>query len=107
MKTFVVLLTVSAALACAPWGAHGQPPPIVLQFDTELVSMNLTGGPFPLPLASDPANLLGDSIDGYGFVNSDVVVTLSSQRPVNAGPPSLGTTWASFPRGTQVPRLHS
>ena len=26
-------------------------------------SLELKGGPYPMPLASDPANLLGDSID--------------------------------------------
>jgi len=103
MRTFAMLLTVLAALAWVPRTAYGQPPPIVLEFDTELVSMNLTGGPFPMPLASDPGNQLPGSIDGYGFVESNVELTLSSQRPVNAGPPSLGTTLATFPRGSQPP----
>ena len=65
-----------------------------IEFDTELLEMNLSGGPFPMPLASDPGNMLGDSVDGYGFVNSVVEVTLSSQRASNPGPPSLGHTWA-------------
>ena len=43
-----------------------------------------------MPLASDPGNLLGDSVEGYGFVNSEVTLTLSSQRLVSPGPPSLG-----------------
>lgn len=60
-------------------------------FDTEILSMNLSGGPFPMPLASDPGNALGDSVSGYGFVNSVVQVTASSQRTVSPGPPSLGT----------------
>jgi hypothetical protein len=47
-----------------------------------------------LPLASDPGNALGDSIDGFGFVDSLVMVTLSSQRPVNPGPASLGSAHA-------------
>ncbi len=51
-----------------------------IQFDTELVSLDLTGGPYPIPLASDPSNLLGDSIEGFGFVDSYVTITLSSQR---------------------------
>lgn len=68
----------------------------ILQFDTALTSLNLTGGPVGLPLASDPGNALGDSIEGYGFVNSRVEVTLSSQRSVNPGPPSLGEACA-FP----------
>ena len=35
-----------------------------LEFETELTSLSLTGGPFPMPLAGDPGNSLGDSIDG-------------------------------------------
>lgn len=56
----------------------------------ELVSMDLVGGDpvtvqlkqFPLPLATDPTNSLPGlpaSIDGYGFVLSDITITLSSQ----------------------------
>ncbi len=67
-----------------------------LEFDTELVSLELTGGPFPLPLATDPANALGDSVEGWGWVNSTVTITLSSQRPVTPGPASVGTAFA-FP----------
>jgi hypothetical protein len=37
---------------------------VQIQFDTELTSLDLRGGPFPIPLASDPGNLLGDSIGG-------------------------------------------
>jgi hypothetical protein len=73
-----------------------QPPFTQIVFDTELTSLNLTGGPVGLPLASDPGNALGDSIDGFGFVDSTVQITLSSQRPVNPGPRSLGATCA-FP----------
>lgn len=51
---------------------------IIIEFDTELTSMNLAGGPYPIPLASDPGNALGDSIDGYGFVDSQAAMTLSS-----------------------------
>jgi hypothetical protein len=73
-----------------------------IYFDTELVEMTLAGGPFPMPLASDPANNLGDSIDGYGFVESLVGITLSSQRVTNPGQPSLGESVALL-RGTQPP----
>jgi adhesin HecA-like repeat protein len=71
-----------------------------LVFDTELVSLNLSGGPYPMPLASDPANLLGDSIDGYGFVDAEVSITLASQRlpdatPPGPGPPSVGQACAT------------
>ncbi len=61
-----------------------------IEFDTELLSLDLVGGPYLMPLASDPGNSLGDSIEGFGLVNSDVRITLSSQRSVNPGPPSLG-----------------
>ena len=66
----------------------------VLAFDTELTSLNLSGGPFPMPLASDPGNLLGDSVEGYGFVDALVTITLSSQRTTSPGPPSDGTACA-------------
>jgi hypothetical protein len=82
-------------------------------FDTELVSLDLGGGPYPLPLASDPGNTLFPdagggsaadgglaSIEGYGFVDAEVSITLSSQRPTDAtppgpGPPSLGIACAT------------
>ena len=80
----VLAATVGGKSACAD-----------IVFDTQLMTMNLSGGPFPLPLASDPVNGLPDSIEGYGFVNSDVTITLSSQRAVNPGPSSLGQAIAS------------
>jgi hypothetical protein len=84
-----VLLTLATTPILAQPGDSAQ-----LVFDTELTSLNLTGGPVGLPLASDPGNALGDSIDGFGFVDSTVQVTLSSQRPVNPGPRSLGQACA-------------
>ena len=65
-----------------------------LEFETELVELNLTGGPFPMPLASDPDSLLDDTVEGFGFVDSEVSVTLSSQRAVDPGPRSLGEACA-------------
>ncbi|MBM3880069.1 MAG: hypothetical protein FJ387_10175 [Verrucomicrobia bacterium] len=73
----------------SPLAAAGTSELIWLQFDTSLTSLNLTGPPVGLPLVSDPGNALGDSISGYGWVNSSVTVTLSSQR-VPSGPPTLG-----------------
>ncbi|MHC4995252.1 MAG: hypothetical protein ACYTGQ_09395 [Planctomycetota bacterium] len=64
-------------------------------FDLELTELNLAGGPYPMPLASDPANQNGDSIDGYGFVDSNVRITLSSQRAPNAGPHTVGLAHAT------------
>lgn len=92
---FSVILLASAGMQQAFAGSErfGQP---CLKFNTELTSFNLAGGPFPMPLASDPSNLLGDSIDGFGFVDSEVTITLSSQRAISPGPPSLGMTFA-FP----------
>ena len=93
---FVRSLSVAVALGVlalvATAGMAQQQSPIM--FNTELVELNLSGGPFPIPLASDPNNALGDSVDGYGFVNSNVVITLSSQRSTNPGQRSLGETWA-------------
>jgi hypothetical protein len=57
--------------------------------------MTLSGGPFLMPLASDPGDLLGDSVAGFGFVNSNIQITLSSQRVVNPGLPSLGQATAA------------
>jgi hypothetical protein len=85
---------VLLALAGAPALAQA------IYFDTEMVQMDLTGGPFPMPLASDPGNSLGDSVDGYGFVDSLVTITLSSQRPTSPGAPSLGQSVALL-RGIQ------
>ncbi len=90
-------LLSAAALALALPVAAGGPVgggSALIQFDTELVSLDLSGGPFPIPLASDPANLLGDSIEGYGFVDCLVTITLSSQRVVSPGPPSTGIACA-------------
>lgn len=68
---------------------------VFLEFDTSLTSLSLSGGPFPIPLASDPMNGLGDSIQGYGFVNSLVSISLSSQRLPTPGPATLGKAYAS------------
>ncbi|MAE63549.1 MAG: hypothetical protein CMJ18_04700 [Phycisphaeraceae bacterium] len=94
MKCVRLVQTLAIGLAVVQ-GAAAQPTEVNLIFDTELTELNLTGGPFPMPLASDPTNALGDSVDGYGFVNSQVNVTLSSQRAVNPGPPSIGQACAS------------
>ena len=81
--------------------------PAYLQFDTELLSLDLNGGPFPMPLASDPGNALGDSVSGYGFVDTQVTISLSSQRNVLPGAQSLGTANASNqqpdPGGVSIP----
>lgn len=69
-----------------------------LHFDTTLEILDLSGGPFAMPLAHDPGNVLGDSIDGYGFVDATVTVTLSSQRAVNPGQGTEGEAWASLAR---------
>ena len=66
-----------------------------MEFQTELTSMSLTGGPFPMPLAFDPTNNLGDSVDGYGFVNSSATFNLSSERTSSPGSASLGSYDAS------------
>jgi len=73
---------------------------VFLEFDTSLTSLSLSGGPFPIPLASDPGNALGDSIQGYGFVNSQVSISLSSQRTPTPGPATLGMAYASLGVGT-------
>ena len=64
---------------------------VQIEFDTTLETLDLTGGPFPIPLASDPGNALGDSVEGYGFVDSLVSITLSSQ---SGGPATTGKAFA-------------
>ncbi|MEX0611911.1 MAG: hypothetical protein WD229_07305 [Pirellulales bacterium] len=88
-----ILLTASSfVLAVAITSADA----VQLEFDTELTSLNLTTpAPVAMPLASDPGNALGDSVMGYGFVDSQVTVTLSSQRLINPGPQSLGQACAT------------
>lgn len=77
----------------------------IIAFDTELLSLNLTGPTVGLPLASDPGNALDDSISGYGFVNSSVSITLSSQRSVSPGPRSLGQAIARLGIGETAVQL--
>jgi len=83
----VVAATLVLALSSPQTRANGLADEI--HFDTAWTYLDLSGGPFPIPLASDPGNALGDSVEGYGFVDSAVSLTLSSQR-VSPGPPSLG-----------------
>ena len=108
MNRFRVLCLVSL-LACLSLPAQAQwrsgvqftaasPESVEMLFHTQLLSLSLTGGPYPIPLASDPGNLLGDSVSGYGFVNSLVLITLSSERGI-PGPPSLGQACASRTQG--------
>ncbi len=66
----------------------------VLTFDTELLSMNLTGGSFPMPLAAV-----------WEFVDSNVAISLSSQRAANPGPRSLGQATASQRTGVGLEAL--
>jgi len=61
--------TKKTAFNLAPFGQIG---PI----QTEIVALALVGEGL-LPLATDPDNLLGDSIDGYGFVDSRVEIDLA------------------------------
>ena len=68
---------------------------MAIRYDVTWTTLDLAGGPFPMPLASDPTNALGDSIEGYGFVDSMVTVTLSSERPGTPGPPTLGEVCAT------------
>jgi hypothetical protein len=58
---------------------------LTINVTTEIFQMDLHGTG-AIPLASDPNNDLGDSIDGFGFVNADVHVTESASLT------STGTT---------------
>ena len=95
-RTWMVVCCLAGLLGLMTAGpaAASTTGPLMAEFETELVSLDLTGGPYPLPLVTDPTNLLGDSVEGYGFLDCEVTVTLSSQRPVDPGPPSLGAAIA-------------
>ena len=86
LKTLTAIMLAVAVLSATPAAAEQ----VTIEFDTELTSLTAAGGPFPLPLASDPTNALGDSVEGYGFVDSAVLITLSSQRPTIPGSRSFG-----------------
>lgn len=105
-----LLLGVGTA-ALAVWAAGAQATAVgekclgvadCLVFDTELVSLELTGGPYLMPLAADPGFLLPGTIEGYGMVESTVSISLSSQRSVSPGPNSFGETIA-FARNLAMP----
>ena len=70
-----------------------------IEFDTELVALSLSGGPFPMPLGSNPITDiqwpgLPSSVEGYGFVDSLVTISLSSERTSSPGPASTGKAYA-------------
>ena len=96
---FANLRVLFACLFFSLTAAPALADPVHLEFDTELLSLELVGGPVPMPLASDPGNALGDSVDGYGFVDSIVTFTLSSQRSVSPGPQSFGKALATTDPG--------
>ena len=96
-KRLLAILALGAALGIAERPAlasHDDLEPYshsILRFDTSLTSFNMAGGPFQMPLASDPTNALGDSVQGFGYVRSAVTITLSSQH---GGLPTLGSVIA-------------
>ena len=53
--TSYTVICLCAALGLTAPAAQAE---TILMFDTELISLNLSGGAFPIPLASDPANQL-------------------------------------------------
>ena len=108
-RSVVICMAALLSFAVGTGLATAQPSGgTTLLFETEIVELNLSGPPVPLPLASDPANDLDGSdggppsVDGYGFVNSAVTITLSSQRSVDPGPPSQGEAFAFGPTAPQT-----
>ncbi|MHC4242777.1 MAG: hypothetical protein ACYS3N_03255 [Planctomycetota bacterium] len=93
-KSYLKVIRFSIIAAAFVLGSYENQASADIIFDTELTSMDLAGGPYLIPLASDPSNNLGDSIDGYGFVDSKVGFMLSSERTFNPGPASTGQTMA-------------
>lgn len=114
MFLFSILIAspVSAFAGAAPppvdvsLGPGGTSP----QVPIELVQLSLvSSSPVSIPLASDPTNLLGDSIDGFGFVNSQFEIKLSSLR-TTPGPKSLGLiqlTLVDPPPTSGINSIHS
>ncbi len=102
-KRLLPLMAVGALVWCL--GAGGTPayggmaPSVHLTFETELLSLDLSGGPVPLPLARDPLNSLLDSTEGYGWVDSTVGVSLSSERLPSPGEASL---WRASSRSSRA-----
>ena len=82
MRTWAIrLLGWTVVHACLVTGAFADP--VVLVFDTQLLSMNLTGSSLPMPVGAGWADML-----------TTVSVTLASQRQT-PGPASLGQAVAS------------
>ena len=92
-----VWLAVGAIVICVgaratpAYGGVAEREFVEIHFETELLSLDLTGPPIAMPLASDPGFALPDTIEGYGFVDSLVHLSLSSEA---GGPRSLGHAWA-------------
>jgi hypothetical protein len=88
MRTSRIWLLASAALAL------GWMPPSDADVVTTIVTTPITvfsgTGTGSVPLASDPGNALGDSINGYGYVNA--TATISASSTLN----SAGTTTIDF-----------
>ncbi len=84
---------------------------VCIEFDTELLEMDLSGPAVPIPVGSDPGNVnfpdVGGGLapdggpasqEGYAFVDSEVIVTLSSQRGTDPGLASTGKAHAYLAR---------
>lgn len=65
--------TVRSAGAATVFGGVG---PIT----TELTDFQLSGGPVGMPLGSDPGNAMGDSVDGFMFVQSTIEIRESADK---------------------------
>ena len=61
MKRYFLVIGLSLAVTVA-WAGDARG--VVIKFDASLDSMALTGGPYPMPLASDPGNVLFPDVGG-------------------------------------------
>jgi len=84
MKRSLLLACAVAAFAWSPVS-----PAVVIQVNTPITVFDGTGTGV-VPLASDPGNALGDSVDGYGWVSA--AATISASPSMASG----GVTTISF-----------
>ncbi|MCL4798022.1 MAG: PEP-CTERM sorting domain-containing protein [Burkholderiales bacterium] len=95
MRRSLLLASAVAAFACAQVTQAG-----VVQVMTPITVFDGTGTG-SVPLASDPGNALGDSVDGYGFV--DATATISASPTESSG----GVTTIGFDVSTLMVSVSS
>jgi hypothetical protein len=93
MRPSRICLLASVLLALG-WLPAGHADPLFTVVVTTPITIFDGTGSGSVPLASDPGNALGDSENGYGFVNATAAISASPTKP------SAGTTTVTFDAGT-------